>query len=229
MRSAVGVPPPLTRPAESPRASTRLAGGAQPRRRLGQRRIGHQAGEAQSLEPVDELGQLGRLLRALDARPAQPCIALDEEVDLHPVPGEHRRETLRDHRRVADDSHLHARRQGGEPLRLRLADEREREQDVLDPGVGHHLGLAELLARDPDRSGLELEPGELGQLVGLDVRAQRHPVLVAVGLHAGDVPLDCVEVRDQHRSLQVGELHRSRRYLSRRRTRLAAGWPAPST
>ena len=138
------------------------------------------------------------------------------------MPGEHRGEALRDRRRVADDGHLHAPRQRGEPLGLRLADEREREQDVLEARVGHDLGLAELLAGDPDRSGLELEPGELGQLVGLDVRPQRDPVLVAVRLHPGDVPLDRVEVGGQHRRLEVGELHQPLACVERAPSRRAA-------
>ena len=138
------------------------------------------------------------------------------------MPGEHRGQTLRDRRRVADDGHLHALREGGEPLGLRLADEREREQDVLDARVGHHLGLAELLAGDPDRSGLELQPRELGQLVGLDVRPQRDPVLVAVGLHPGDVPLDRIEVGDQHRRLEVGDPHQPLACAERAPSRTAA-------
>ena len=138
------------------------------------------------------------------------------------MPGEHRRQALRDRRRVADDGHLHALRQRSEPLGLRLADERKREQDVLDARVGHHLGLAELLAGDPDRSGLELEPGELGQLVGLDMRSQRHPVLVAVGLHPRDVPLDRIEVGDEHGRLEVGKPHQPVTCVDRTPSRTAA-------
>ena len=125
------------------------------------------------------------------------------------MPGEHRRETQRDLRRVADDGHLHPLRQRGEPLGLRGADEREREQDVVEARIGHHLGFAELLAGDPDRSRLQLQARELGQLVRLDVRPQRDPVLVAVGLHPEDVPLDRIEIAGQHGRLELGELHQT--------------------
>ena len=194
----------------------------EPCRRLGQRRIGHQPGEAQPLEPVDELGQLGGLLRALNAGPPQPRVALDQEVDLEPVPGEHGRETQCDRCRISDDGHLHALRQRSEPLGLRGADQREREQDVLDAGVGHHLCFAELLAGDPDRTRLELQAGELGQLVRLDVRPQRDPVLVAVGLHPRDVSLDRVEVAGQHRRLELGDPHQPLACAARTPSRTAA-------
>ncbi len=125
------------------------------------------------------------------------------------MPGEHRREAQRDLRRVADDRHLHPLRQRRQPLRLRGTDEREREQDVVEARIGHHLGFAELLAGDPDRSRLHLQARELGQLVRLDVRPQRDSVLVAVGLHPEDVPFDRIEIAGQHRRLELGELHQT--------------------
>ncbi len=51
----------------------------------------------------------------------------------------------------------------------------------------------------------DLELCEARQLVRLDVGSERELVLVAVALHAGDVPLDGVEVDGQHGRLEVGE------------------------
>ena len=96
-----------------------------------------------------------------------------------------------------------------EPLRLGVADQREAQQDVVEPRVGEHLGLAELLARDPSRAGIDLEPRDLRKLVRLDVWPKRDAVLVAVRLHGGDVPLDSVEIGDEHRRLELVEPHHS--------------------
>ena len=71
------------------------------------------------------------------------------------------------------------------------------------PGLRHHLGLAELLAGDPDAPASTCSAGELGQLVRLDVRPDGEAVLVAVGLHPGDVALDRVEVDDGARRAVV--------------------------
>ena len=59
----------------------------------------------------------------------------------------------------------------------------------------------------PTAPAFELQARELGQLVRLDVRPQRNPVLVAVGLHPEDVPLDRVEIAGQHGRLELGEPH----------------------
>jgi hypothetical protein len=55
----------------------------------GKRRVRHQAGEAQPWEPLDELRERPGLLRALDARAPETGVALDEEVDLEPLVGQH--------------------------------------------------------------------------------------------------------------------------------------------
>src|SRR5207253_10919969 len=46
----------------------------------------------------------------------------------------------------------------------------------------------------------------------LDVRPQREPVLVAVGLHARDVPLDRIEIGDKYGSLELRDRHRVEAY-----------------
>ena len=46
---------------------------------------------------------------------------------------------------VGDDRDVGAAGEVGEPLELRRPDDVEGQQEVADAGVGHHLGLAELL------------------------------------------------------------------------------------
>ena len=101
-------------------------------------------------------------------------------------------------------------RERRKPLGLGGADEREREQDVADPGGLHHLGLAELLAGDPDRAGAELHVRDRGQLVRLDVRPEGETVLVAVALHPRDVALDGVQVDGRNRRVERRDVHVSR-------------------
>ena len=72
------------------------------------------------------------------------------------------------------------------------------------------LGLTELLARDPDRTGAHLHVRDRGQLVRLDVRAEGEAMLVAVALHPCDVALDGVEVDSRDRRVQRGDVHVSR-------------------
>ena len=100
----------------------------------------------------------------------------------------------------------------GEPLRLGRADEREGEQDVAEAGSLHHFRLAELLARDPDRAGAHLHVRDRRQLVRLDVRPEREPVLVAVALHAGDIALDSVQVDRRDRGVELLDAHLDHRF-----------------
>ena len=145
------------------------------------------------------------LLRRLNAGALEARVALDQEIDLEPMPCERIRERRRRRGGVADDAHRHPMGERREPLCLGGADERQAEQDVVEAGVGHHLGLTQLLACDTARAGIDLELCEARQLVRLDVGSERELVLVAVALHAGDVPLDGIEVDGQHGRLEVGE------------------------
>ena len=155
-------------------------------------------------QPGDQACQLGGLGRRLDARAPEAGVAVDEVPDRDAVGRRGVRESLGGARRVACHRQPDPGREAGGALHLLGADEGERDQDVLDPGVGHHLRLAELLAGDPDRTCGELQAGDLRQLVGLRVRAQRQPVCVAVGLHRADVALDDVEIDGEERRGEVG-------------------------
>lgn len=87
-----------------------------------------------------------------------------------------------------------------------------RDQNILHAGIGHSLGLAQLLADNADGAGVHLQARYLRGLVGLGVHPQADIQLVAVGLHVGDVLLQHVQVDDQGRSIEFGEVH-GRGYL----------------
>ena len=70
------------------------------------------------------------------------------------------------------------------------------DQDVVDPGLRHHLGLAEFLAGDAASAGRDLHPGEQRALVGLDVRAIGDTGCLASPLNPRDVALHLVHVDD---------------------------------
>ena len=120
-----------------------------------------------------------------------------------PVACQDRGEPLRDGCRIAHDRDAYAPGERREALALGLPDEWEADQDVVEARICEHLRLAELLARDPARARVDLEPSDLRQLVRLDVRPQGDPVLVAVRLHARDVSLDRVEVDGERRALEL--------------------------
>ena len=116
-------------------------------------------------------------------------------VSLDPYTGEHLR-----------PAHL-ARHPFGkihEPPGLRLSDQVEGDEDVVgNTGIGEDLRLAELLAGDAGRAGLDLHGGDGGYLVGLDVRPQ--PVGTAGHRHhPSDVLVDPVRMEDQRRGRHLG-------------------------
>ena len=96
-----------------------------------------------------------------------------------------------------------------EAVELRLADEVVGQQNVGNAGVRHHLGLAELLAIHALCPEPDLNMGEFGNLVGLDVRAQAQPVPVEIGLATPEVVLHHVEVDDRAGRVEVLQKHLS--------------------
>ena len=148
-------------------------------------------------------GERGGGLGRLDTRPAEPRVAVDEHAQRPRGAGRGGRKPRQEHGVVGADREVDAVEQRAQPRELRLAEDVERDEDVGAPAVGHHLGLAELLARDPARAELELAPRDLDAPVRLDVRAVREPDPVAVVLPAGEVALEPVEVDDRGRRLDL--------------------------
>ena len=99
-----------------------------------------------------------------------------------------------------------------EACQLPLADDRIADQDVVDAGVGHDLGLAELRHLHAGRAGLELDARDLRQLVRLRVRPQRDArsprpsaaIALDVGPHDVEVDDDLRRVRGQHSTQRGG-------------------------
>ena len=70
--------------------------------------------------------------------------------------------------------------QVAQPPQLLLPDDRVADEDVFDPAARHHLRLAELRHLNADGARLDLQPGDLGQLVRLRVRTNATPASAAI-------------------------------------------------
>ena len=144
---------------------------------------------------------------ALHAVAAAAGVALDQEADIDAVALAGFRKPARHHLVVEHDRHaLEAPDQRGEPLGLGVAQHVVGEQDVVgDAGIRHHLDLAELLAGDADRAGVDLQLRQRRDLVRLDVRAVGEAVARERVLRALDVRLDDVEVDDNRGCIEIGD------------------------
>src|SRR3989442_2992820 len=82
------------------------------------------------------------------------------------------------------------------------------DQEAMDAEARHHLGLAELRARDAEGAGADLPARDLGTAMGLGVRAQ----LLAGGAHvlghALQVPLEAIHVEQQRGRRDLVTRHR---------------------
>ena len=90
-----------------------------------------------------------------------------------------------------------------QPRHLRL------EQGIGDQYIvaGQHLRLAHFGNRDPDGAGRELQLRNLGDLVGLHVRPERHTPRATMLLHPRDVALERVEVDVERGCVEVERGH----------------------
>ena len=77
------------------------------------------------------------------------------------------------------------------------------DEDVPDPGFGHHLGLAELRAGDAESTRLELHVRDLGDLLPFRVGPPPHAVAAEERGHLGDVALHQVEIDEQGRRVEM--------------------------
>ena len=116
--------------------------------------------------------------------------------------------------------------EAAQALQLRRPDDVEGDEDVGAAGVGHRLGLAQLLARDPDGAERELALRDLGAAVRLHVRAVREPVSVAVLLPAREVALEPVHVDDRGGRVDLVEAHAGSRATASISTSRPGGSPA---
>ena len=157
-------------------------------------RVQHEAAEFQPLRGRDLARQRDGLGRRLDAGALAPGVAFDHDRE-RPAGCCRRLRQARDHDRiVGGDRHVGLGLQRAEPRHLLVADQIVADQDVVDPGIRHHLGLADLLAGDALGAGRDLHLREHRALVGLDMRPVGDAGGIAGRLDARDVALDPVHV-----------------------------------
>ena len=174
-----------------------IARRGQPRLRLGRLAGGgerHQAAEDETGSRVDPPCQHQRLVAGLHAATAAAGVALDQHLELTGCVREGSGQPLDGGRAVGGDGEDDTVVQRSQPVELLPADDVVGEKDVGQAGIGHHLGLADLLAGNAVGARLDLPFGKEGQLVGLDMGPEPRAGRVGGLLGAGDVALDAVEV-----------------------------------
>ena len=132
------------------------------RRPAVRRRIEKQAAKLQPRVVPHHFCQRHCLARGFDPGPFPPGVAFDEDID-----GAVRRVAGlgiggKRYRIVGADFQGHPALKRRQPAGSRRADDIGGDQDVPDPGLRHHLGLAKLLAGDADGAGRELPLREEG-------------------------------------------------------------------
>ncbi len=171
------------------------------------RRIGHKALEGESGGSVDRLRESEGLGRCGCAATQRAGIALDQNRQREAGAGHRGGKPLNRLARIRHHLDVGAMSERHEAVELNLAYEVVSKQNVGNSGVRHHLDLAEFLAIHALRAEPDLEMGELGDLVSLDVRTQAEAVPVEVGLAAPEVVLHHVEVNDRAGRVEVLHKH----------------------
>ena len=125
-------------------------------------RVEHQAAKFQPRVVADDPCQRDRLFRCFNAGAFLPGVAFDKDTDrtFGGLPGfgiGGKRNRI-----VSADFQRYVPLKGRQPPGPCGADDVGGNQDILDPGLGHHFGLAELLAGDPDGARIELPPRKDG-------------------------------------------------------------------
>src|SRR5438128_1093314 len=181
-------------PARHVRAVTRVAlQPAQPQRPT----VDHGAGEGE--------GGLSRL----HAGAPVADVDVDHHVEGHAVLDGRARERVHV-LGVVDDDHRVRRlgHQAREPADRARRHHLRGDQEAMDAEARHHLGLAELRARDAEGAGGDLPARDLGTAMGLGVRAQ----LLAGGAHvlghALQIPLEAIHVEQQRGRRDLVTRHR---------------------
>ena len=163
----------------------------------------HDPDEREARQLGDPFGQRDGVLRRGRAGPSRSAVDADDHVDLPPATVEECRGRLRAVEAVDLEAHLRPIEQGDETGELDLADQRVGHEQVVEPGVDHHLGLAELGDRQADRPVRQLAFGDLAGLVRLGVRAMGHPGLAGDGGHRREVRFESGEVDQRDRRVEV--------------------------
>ena len=80
-----------------------------------------------------------------------------------------------------------------------------RDQDVGDASGDQDLRLGDLLHALPDRAVRDLMPCDIGAFMRLRMRPQPHPVFLHMRRHRREIALECVEIEDEGRRIDLGE------------------------
>src|SRR5690348_8075911 len=107
--------------------------------------------------------------------------------------------------------------------------DRERPQNVVEPGVRKDLGFIERRYRHTARAMRDLSPSQLDAFVGLDVRPQADAEIAGASRHGGQVALDHVEVEEQGRGFGHSLDSGVRRAVKRSNASTASRSKAPHT
>ena len=157
-------------------------------------RVEHEAREDSPLEAAISRASAIGFGRGFDAGAFAAGVAFDHDRERPAGSRRGLRQACDHDRIVGGDRHVRLGLQRAEPRHLLVADQIVADQDVVDAGLGHHLGLAEFLAGDALGAGRDLQLCQHRALVGLDMRPVGDAGRIAGGLHARDVALDAVHV-----------------------------------
>jgi hypothetical protein len=125
----------------------------------------------------------------LDPCPIHPHVDLHHYPEAHPVL--HRRSVQRLHVHLAinGDNGIGVVAEADEPSDLLRVDDLIGNEDAPNARRGHHLGFAELRARNSKRAGRQKLVGQRGDLERLHVGAPTHTSLAKACRHPVDVAL----------------------------------------
>ena len=90
---------------------------------------------------------------------------------------------------------------------LLCADDLVGDENIVEAVPHQHFGFAELGAGEPVRAGCQQPLRDGRRLRRLEVRAQRRTAPAEERAHGGDVLLHHVEVDDERRSIELGDIH----------------------
>jgi len=149
--------------------------------------VAEQTAKAQAGQRRDLCEYLERARRVgIDSAAMEADVDLDEHVEHRAGSGHRRRPAARDLEVVDDDRESRLLQQRHDARRIGGM-HRVGQPDVLNPRVGHHLGLAELRAADAGGAGVDLPARDHRALVSLAVRSQAHARVLRERLHRHDV------------------------------------------
>jgi hypothetical protein len=149
----------------------------------------------------DELG--GRRARRT-SHPVLTGVDLHEHLDRLTPRHADESDPLRHLDRVERQADAGALQQRGEPLELRVADDRIGQEDVVEAGIGHDLRLPELRDGDAGRARRHLHGCDLGALVRLRVRPETNTAVACDRGHLLEVPFERLEMDHERRRVQLG-------------------------